>query len=59
MFSATSRDVFEHIGMPDALLPLSIGPVVVEVAQLTHERAFPDSWSTNDCNAHGCLNYME
>ena len=34
-------DVLEHSGIPDALFTFAVGAMVVEVAELTQERAFP------------------
>ena len=45
-------DVFEDAGVPHALLPLAVRPVVIQVAKLADERALPDSGAADDCDAH-------
>ena len=45
-------DVGEHARVPDAFLPLAVGSVVVEVAELAEERALADPGAPDDCDSH-------
>src|SRR5205085_2991148 len=47
-----SFDVLEHARIPHSLFTLSIGTVVIEIAELPDERALADSRPTDDRNAH-------
>ncbi len=45
-------DVFEHAAVPHALLALSVGAVVIEVAKLANQRALADSGASDDGDTH-------
>ena len=47
-------DILEHARVPDALLALAVGAVVIEVAELTDESALADSRTTDDGDTHEC-----
>src|SRR5712691_5617431 len=55
---AARRDVFEHLGIPDAFLALPVRPVVVQVAELPDERAVSNSWSADDRDTHARSFYV-
>ena len=46
-------DILSTSRVPDALLTLSVGPVMVEVAELPEQRALADAGPTDNRDAHG------
>src|SRR5829696_7690122 len=45
-------DVLQNARVPYAFLALAVGPVMIQVAELADERAFPDSGAADDRNPH-------
>ena len=44
-------EILEHARIPHALLAFAVGAVVIEVAELPHERALANAWAADDCDA--------